>query len=181
MVDALSKLSSQDTSTNIAISGVEDCETAKHRKQHANKCVVNIRKRRRSPEPSTKKQGSDVERRQTVDVVNRHCSHKSCIRRSSWGSLTDGVATVCGYHKGDISGRPVINFMARCKLAGCRTWSSWGIDGKQPTHCAHHGPLEDGLVCIDSGGRFRGMPASSAMSNRTLRSSSFLVKAECLF
>ena len=49
---------------------------------------------------------------------------------------------MCGYHKSDILGSPVINFRARCKLAGCGKISSWGQGGKQLTHCPDHGPLE---------------------------------------
>ncbi|CAM9356911.1 unnamed protein product, partial [Laminaria digitata] len=77
----------------------------------------------------------------------RRCSHFSCTRRPVWGVLTDCAATVCYLHKSDVSGVPVFNFRAKCKAEGCRKLSRWGINGEQPTHCLHHGPLEDGLVC----------------------------------
>ena len=181
MVNVVRKPSSQDARTNIVIPGVVDCETAVHCKQHATNDTVNILKRRRTHEFSIQKQEFDVEGRQTVDGVSRHCSRKSCFSQSDWGSLIDRDATVCGPHTGDSSGRSAINFTARCKVEGCTTWSSWGINGKQPTHCAHHGPLENSLVCVVSAWRVDGMPVTSPIPSCTVKSSSLLVKAECSF
>ena len=81
-----------------------------------------------------------------VCVRNQHCSHDACIRFPDWGVLTDGSASVCSHHKDDLSAGLVINFNARCEVAGCRKISKWGLDGKQPTHCPDHSRHKDGLV-----------------------------------
>ncbi|CAM9537695.1 unnamed protein product [Laminaria digitata] len=122
MVNVIGKRCSHDSCNRPPYFTVEGSKTAAYCKQHA--------------------QGG------MVDVVNKHCSHASCYMAPRWGGLADRAAIKCSRHKGDILGGPVINFRALCKVAGCGIVSRWGLDGKQPTHCRDHGPLEDGLVCI---------------------------------
>ena len=115
-----------------------------------------------------------------VNVRTKRCSHNSCLQRAKWGFLTDGTATTCGRHMGDLSGSPVVNVMAACKVVGCKKRSRWGVDGKQPTHCLDHGPLQEGLV--RTVGRDSAPGANSrSPSYHPVRGPSFLVKAEALF
>ena len=181
MVDVVSKRCSHDACTRIPTFNAEGCKTPKCCKQHAKKGMVNVLKRQPSNEPSSKRPRSNLERRPAADVFGDRCSHTSCTMRSSWGSLTEGAATVCGYHKSDILGSPVINFRARCKLAGCRKLSSWGQGGEQPTHCADHGPLESGLVCMVGVRTVRERRVSSGLPHHALSNPSLDVKTECSF
>ena len=178
MVDVLSKRCIKHSCTNGATLNGAGCNTATYCKQHTGNDIVNVLE-----QESSSSQGSisHVHRRQSIDFVGGCCSHESCTRPSSWGALTEGAASVCDHHKRDILCGPVINFRARCKLAGCGMLSSWGLGGKQPTHCADHGPLEYGFVCTIAERRARSVVASSALSDRALKSSAFHVKAECSF
>ena len=115
-----------------------------------------------------------------VDVRSKRCSHGACLKRPSWGFVSEGTPTACGRHKSDLSGSPVINFMVPCKVVCCKKVSRWGIGGKQPTYCLVHGPLQAGLVRtvgVDS-------PQGSNSHNPSygpIEGPSFRVKAECLF
>ena len=115
----------------------------------------------------------------TSDVLHRRCSHDSCTMVSRWGLQTDGAASVCTRHTGDLTTGPVIDFRATCKVAGCRRVSRWGLEAKQPTHCPDHGRLENGLV--RTVGANRGKTKSRIASYVAVRGASFHVKTECLF
>ena len=82
-------------------------------------------------------------------------------------------------HKGETVGSPVINFRVKCKVAGCKSMSCWGLDGMQPTHCRDHGPLVAGLVCTV--GRPRRKKSGRNASYGAVRGPSFHIKCECLF
>ena len=165
-------------------------QAAAYCKAHAEDGMVDVFSRRCSYTSCSSKPRFNVEGSKTpaycgkhavggmVIVHRKHCSHNLCTRRRAWGMLNDGAATVCYRHKSDIMGGPVVNFRARCKVTGCRKESRWGFDGRQPTHCREHGPLEDGLECNVSAARRQ---ASCSASNDAVRASSFHVKTEFLF
>ncbi|CAN0440888.1 unnamed protein product, partial [Scytosiphon promiscuus] len=73
-----------------------------------------------------------------VNVVAKPCSYDFCTRRPSWGVLAGGEATVCADHKSSLTECPVVNFRAPCKAVGCRSPSTWGLRGEQPSHCRQH-------------------------------------------
>ncbi|CAN0535350.1 unnamed protein product, partial [Scytosiphon promiscuus] len=73
-----------------------------------------------------------------VDIKSKRCTHNSCLKFPGWGLLTETAPTACLLHKCDISGSPVINFWARCKVTSCKKVTRWGLDGTQPTHCRDH-------------------------------------------
>ena len=102
-----------------------------------------------------------------VDVRHKRCSHHSCTTRPLWGVLADGTATVCAGHKGDLLDGPIINFYFRCRAKGCNKLSRWGLGGEQPTHCADHASLEEGLVRTVGTDRSKGI--SRSLSSRGLR------------
>ncbi|CAM9748992.1 unnamed protein product, partial [Laminaria digitata] len=85
----------------------------------------------------------------------------------------------CTRHKGDLQAGPVIYFAARCKISGCKKVSRWGLAGKQPTHCPHHGRLEDGLVRTVRDGRGKNNIRSSSYG--VVQGASFHVKTEVSF
>ena len=93
--------------------------------------------------------------------------------------LTDNKATVCLHRKGDLLGGPVIDFTAKCRVAGCRRVSRWGENEKQLTHCCGHGPLTGGLAYTVA--RARSKTSSRNPSTGALRGPSFHVKTEFLF
>ena len=165
--------------------------TAVFCRQHAVDGMVNVRSKRCSHSTCSKIPSFNVRGNITplyckqhaedgmVNVNNTHCLHSSCTRRARWGALTDGAATSCASHKDDIVGGPVINFRAKCEVAGCAKESCWGVDGKQPTRCLDHGPLEDGLIRTVESGRSR--VVSRGISYVDVKSSSSRVKTECSF
>lgn len=93
--------------------------------------------------------------------------------------LTASVATACPRHKGEILGRPAINFSATCEDDGCRRVTRWGLEGKQPTHCRDYGPLKSGLVCTV--GQTRSNKHDSTAPYSAATGASSRVKTECVF
>ncbi|CAM9275541.1 unnamed protein product [Laminaria digitata] len=114
-----------------------------------------------------------------VNTSRKRCSHDSCIKSPAWGALSDVAATACTDHKSDILRRPVINFSARCMVAGCRKVSRWGLDGEHPSHCRYHGPQKGGLVCTVGAARSEKNGRNSSYS--AVKGPSCRVKAECAF
>ena len=115
-----------------------------------------------------------------VDVHNKRCSHSSCLKRPSWGVVTDGKASTCGPHKSDILGTPVVDFEAKWVVASCNKKTGWEFDGKQPTHCFDHGPIQEGLILNFRTDR---SPVSyfRSPSYRLVRSPSLRIKNESMF
>ena len=160
-------------------------------KQHAEDGMVNVYNGRCSHGSCKRKPSFNVKGNKTarhckqhavngmVNVRTKRCSHNSCFKLPAWGVLTDSAATACRRHKSDILGGPVINFRVRCKVANCGRVSRWGLNGKQPTHCFVHGPLEEGLVC--NVGTARSKSSCRRPSYGAVRGPSFHVKTECLF
>ena len=193
MVDVVSKLCAQDGCTKRPNFNFEGSKTALYCKQHAEDGMVDVRNRRclhgscRS-RPTFNAEGSKTAiyckthaEDDMVNVLSKRCSHNSCPRMPTWGLPITGTATVCARHKDDILGSPVINFKVPCKMAGCKRLSKWGLAGKQPSHCPHHGSREPGLECTVSGESSRGRRLPPSLSHGALGVSSFHVKAECLF
>ncbi|CAM9677328.1 unnamed protein product [Laminaria digitata] len=114
-----------------------------------------------------------------VNVRTIPCLHNSCKKSARWGVMTNSAPTACTRHKGEIFGGPVIDFKAICTVAGCSKLSRWGLDGKQPTHCRDHGPLQEELVLTV------GMSCSKikgrSPSYTAVRTPSSHVKTECAF
>lgn len=157
--------------------------------QHADESMVNVNskrcayRQRCTRQPTFNHDGSEAGACCTLhadesmlDVVHKRCAHsEGCTSRPSWGYWTDGKSTVCDTHKDDLSeGRVAINFNQRCKAAGykgCGRTVKWGMDGKQPTLCHHHGLAREGegLVRIPSGRRASrsSKPASGVASGRS--------------
>ncbi|CAM9280185.1 unnamed protein product [Laminaria digitata] len=170
---------------------VEGSKTAAYCKTHAMDGMVNIHSRRCSHGSCHKVPTFNVEGSKTaayckqhakdgmVDVCNRLCSHASCTSVASWGLLIDGVATVCAKHKSDCSGDRAICFKARCGRENCGSLVRWGLPGKQPTRCPHHGPLQKGFFCTVGTGRSKSDFGSP--SHLAVRGPSFRVKTECMF
>ena len=143
-------------------------------KQHAAADMVDVVSRRCARIPCTRqptfntKGSKDVAycrehaAEDMVDVLRRQCSHHPCSRRPSCGLLADGVSTVCIRHKGDLVGSPVINFNSECKVKGCKKLVKWGPRGQQPTHCPHHGPLQEGLIRTVGTDRIKGTTRTSS-------------------
>lgn len=181
-----------DSCMKRPVFNIEGSKTASYCRQHAEDGMVNVSRRSCSHDPCMKRPTFNMEGNKTavycrthakdgmVEVsLSRRCSNITCARRPTWGLLADGTASVCYYHKGDVLGDPVINFEARCKVAGCRKVSSWGLEGNPPTHCGGHGPVQDGLVCtVTAARRKRSCPSTSYHNKR--RASSHL-KVECSF
>lgn len=192
MVDVRKRHCSHDSCTKRPIFNMEGNRTAEYCRTHAKAGMVNVSRRRCSHDSCTKHPIFNMEGNKTavycgthakdgmVEVsLSRRCSNITCARRPTWGLLTDGTASVCSYHMGDVLGDPVINFEARCKVAGCRKVSWWGLKGNPPTHCGDHGPVQDGLVCtVKAARRKRSCPSPSYHNKR--RASSHL-KVECSF
>ena len=114
-----------------------------------------------------------------LNVGTKRCIHISCLTGPGWDVLTDSDAMACLRHKGDLLGGPVIDFTAKCRVAGCRRVSRWGENEKQLTHCCGHGPLTGGLAYTVA--RARSKTSSRNPSTGALRGPSFHVKTECLF
>ena len=170
---------------------IKGSKTAVYCKQHIEEGMVNIISKRCSHDSCSRQPSFNVEGSKTivrckehaedgiVEVHRRRCSHISCIERPTWGVLTDSAAIACTRHKSDLSGRPVINFTAKCKIAGCQQLSRWGFHEKQPTHCGDHGPLMEGLMCTIAPARNKS--SCPRPSYGPVRGPSFHVKTECLF
>ena len=191
MIDVRSRRCSHESCTKISSFNVMGNRTAAYCKQHAEDDMVDVHSRRCSEAFCTKQPSFNFVESKTarycklhaadgmVNVIARHCLRPSCFKRPAWGVLTDDGPTSCLRHKGDILDRPVINFRALCKVAGCKSSSCWGLDGKQPTHCRSHGPLMVGLVCTVE--RPRSKRTCRNPSFGVARCPSFRVKTECLF
>ncbi|CAN0219773.1 unnamed protein product [Laminaria digitata] len=190
MVDVRSRLCSNESCTTRPSFNIKGSKTGAYCRQHAEDGMVNVNGKRCSHDSCSKEPSFNVKDRNTsayckenaeddmVNVRTKRCSHTSCLKRPGWGVLTDGVATSCLRHKGDIVSGPVINFRRLCKTAGCKSESRWGFDGTQPTHCRKHGPLQVGLVCTVGGARSK---SSGSPSYGAVRGPSFRVKTECCF
>ena len=63
-----------------------------------------------------------------LNVPTKRCIHKSCLARPGWFLLTEGGAPACLRHRGDLLGGPVIDFTAKCRVAGCTSVSRWGVE-----------------------------------------------------
>lgn len=191
MVDVHNKRCYFTSCTKRPSFNIDGIKVAMYCKQHADDGMVNVYHRSCSHAtcsayPSYSVVGSKTAvycrvhaEEGMVDVRSRRCSHISCIRRPAWGVLTESAPTVCTHHKGDIVGGPVINFRVGCKVAGCVKASRWGLDGRQPTYCGFHGPLEDGLACTVGTSRRKRSDHSTSYhpeSEPPLR-----LKTECLF
>ena len=181
MVDVVSRRCLRDGCTRVPSFNVKGRKPALYCMQHASGGMVNTVRKRRSNEPGKKRQKINSEGGCKGDSLATRCSHTSCVGQSSWGTLTDGAATVCGRHKGDILGTPVVNFRARCKVARCGKLSSWGLGGEQPTHCPDHGPLVDGFLCTVAVGKTHSTGAPSDLFDGAVTRPSSSVKTECLF
>lgn len=160
MVDVHNRRCSFTSCTKRPSFNVDGVKVAAYCKQHADDGMVNVYHKRCSYASCSSYPSYNVASSKTaaycklhaadgmLDVRSRRsCLHTSCILRPAWGALTDSVATACTHHKGDIVGCPVVNFRARCKVAGCVKASRWGLHGRQPTHCGEHGPLQNELSC----------------------------------
>ena len=192
MVNIRSLRCSHDSCATRATFNVEGSKTAAYCRQHAGDNMVDVRNKRCSHDSCTRgpcfnfegsKKGAFCSQHAEtgmVDVRNKRCSHSSCAKRPAWGVGTDGTATSCSRHKSDLVGSPVINFEATCKVACCKNKTRWGLDGKQPTHCLYHGPLQDGLVRTVGRDRTKGFNPRGP-SYRPVSGPSVRVKPECLF
>ena len=192
MVDVRTKRCSNESCTKYPSFNVEGSKSPVYCRQHASDSMVDVVTKRCSHDSCTRapcfnlegsKKGAYCSQHAKigmVDVRNKRCSHKSCLRRPSWGVVTDGTATTCGRHKGDLLGSQAVNFESACKVARCKKRSRWGLDGKQPTHCPDHGPLQEGLVCTVWTDRAQG-GHSRKPSYRPVGAPSFRVKAETSF
>ncbi|CAM9545065.1 unnamed protein product [Laminaria digitata] len=159
MVHVCSRRCMYDSCTKVPYFNVGGSKTAVYCKQHAEDGMVDVYRRRCSEGSCKRLPRFNVEGSKTathckhhaedgmVNVSRRRCSHDACTRTPSWELLTDGAATVCARHRSDGLGCDLINFRVICQVAGCGRESRWGLHGQQPTHCPHHGPSKDGLVC----------------------------------
>ena len=190
MVNVRRKLCSNDSCTTIPSFNVEGSKTAAYCKRHALDGMANVRNKSCSHDSCTKMPTHHLEGKVTayckkhadngmLSVRAKRCIHISCLKRPRWGVLTDNKATACLHHKGDLLGGPVIDFTAKCRVAGCNCVSRWGVEGKQPTHCHRHGPLTDGLAYTV--GRARSKTSSRSPSAGAVRGPSFHVKTELSF
>ena len=185
------KLCSHNSCTRYPVFNFEGSKTAEYCSRHALDTMVDIVSKRCSHDSCTRGACFNVEGSKTgaycgrhaetgmVDVRNKRCSHSSCAKRPSWGFVSDGTPTTCSRHKGDLLGSPAINFAATCKVASCKKQSRWGPDGKQPTHCLDHGPLQEGLVRTVGTDRTKG-GYSRRPSYRAVRAPCISVKCESL-
>ena len=190
MVNVTRKRCSHETCEYIASFNVEGSKTGKYCKQHADDSMININIRHCahatcSVQPFFNIKGSMVGvycRKHAedgmVDVRNKRCSHYLCKKEPSWGALAGGLGTTCDDHKSSIVNGPIINFRALCKSPGCELFSTWGLSGKQPSHCRDHGPLHDALSLTVKPHDFNDLRYAP---DRILGLSSFHVKAECQF
>ena len=185
------KLCSHNSCTRYPVFNFEGSKTAEYCSRHALDTMVDIISKRCLHDSCTRgpyfnvegsKKGaycSEHAKSGMVDVRNKRCSHSSCPKRPSWGFVSHGSPTTCSRHKTDLLGSPAINYAATCKVACCKKKSLWGLDGKQPTHCLDHGPLQEGLVRTvgtdrPQGGHYR------RSSYHPVRAPSFSVKSESL-
>ena len=190
MVNVVTKRCSYKACTRRPVFNAEGIHTGAYCRQHADDSMVAVGRGRCRRDACRSKASFNDEGSMTaaycknhaedgmVNVLDKRCAHQSCKRVPRWGESTDGAATVCDYHKSDILSGYVINFTARCQVAGCGQLSRWGIREEQPTHCSDHGFSKDGLVCIiqpPHGKRSRSPPPCAA------RDPSFRVKTECSF
>lgn len=167
MVNVRSKRCLHDSCTRRPSFNVNGSKLPMYCKQHAEEGMVHVRNKRCShascmTQPNFNVKGSKVgvyckrhAKRGMVDVLSPRCAHETCTMTPNWGVPTNSSPTVCRLHMSDIKSDLVINFRAHCKVVGCRKASRWGLEGKKPTHCPVHGPLEDGLVCTVMGPRAR--------------------------
>ena len=93
--------------------------------------------------------------------------------------MAGGAETACADHKSNNLDGPVINFRAPCEAAGCERFSTWGLSGKQPSHCRDHGPFKDGLVLTVRTNHSNSVPRNS--SYHAVEDPPSQVKAECYF
>ena len=166
-------------------------KTGVYCRQHAEDGMVDVHNRSCSHDSCKRRPNFNVESSKTaiycrqhadegmVDVLSKRCSHASCSKPPTWGIATDGTATVCASHKNDLFDGLVIRFKAICKVPGCGKVARWGLDGKQPTHCHDHGPLQEGLV--DTVGMYRIKAGFSSSSSRAPRGPSHDFNTECSF
>lgn len=188
MIDVRNKRCARAFCTNRPYCNVEGSKKAAYCRQHVEGHMVNVSSRRCSygscrKQTSFNDDGSKTATRckqhavgGMVNIRARRCSHDSCVEPPAWGVLTYSTATVCFRHKSDILGGPVINFKARCRVPNCSNVSRWGLDGKWPTHCCVHGPLEVGLVCTV--GATGSNMSSHSPSYGAVKGPSFHVKTE---
>lgn len=191
MVNVLSKRCFHDSCTRRPTFNPKGNKTAAFCKKHAEDGFVNVLNTlcshgscHRQPSfgvvgskrPAYCKQHADT---CMLNVVSKRCSHDSCTMITQWGVLNVVSPTVCAQHKSDLPAGPMISFNARCKVAGCRKVSRWGLDGKQPTHCPDHGRLKDGLVRT-VGADFSKTKYCSSFYG-ALRGAASHVKTECKF
>lgn len=158
MVNANHRHCLHDSCVTIPNFNVEG-KTAAYCRQHARKGAVDVRSKLCLQDFCTTRAGFNAEggkvaalckqhaANDMLNILAKHCSNIHCTKVPAWGTLNDVQPSTCLRHKGDIVGRPVINSRRRYEVARCSGLSLWGFDGKQPTHCRHHGPLKGGLVC----------------------------------
>ena len=191
MVNVHFKRCSHASRTKLPSFNMKGSKTAEYCKQHAKDGMVDVRHKRCSQEKCTKNPSFNFEGSKTgiyckdhaengmVNVaLKRICPYSSCNRVASWGLLANSAGTACGYHKNNVVGGPVVNFRLACIVAGCRTFSTWGLSGNQPSHCHHHGPQTDGLVLTVQSNPPKIAPHSPSDS---ASSPSFNVKTEGYF
>ncbi|CAM9615336.1 unnamed protein product [Laminaria digitata] len=191
MVNVVKRRCAHDSCTKQPTFGLEGSRTATYCRQHAEEGMVPVFYKRCSHDSCIKRPTYNVQGSQTaaycrqhaddgmVNVTHKSCAHEPCRKWPISGMLTDGAPPLCTRHTSDFLSSSVFNFRARCAVAGCRKLSRWGLDGKKPTHCITHGPLENGLVCILETGRT--LKPDPSPLYRAVRGSSFHVKTEVIF
>lgn len=185
MVHLLKRRCKHDSCSPSPSYNEEETKTGTYCRQHAADGMLDVSSKRYTDKTCTRAPTFNVDgskaaayckehaANRMVDVRNKRCSHTSCLKRPGWGILTDGRATACIRQTRNLSGTPVVNFEAKCKVAGCRKQSRWGRVGKQPTYCLDHGPLQAGLVRtlgtnrIDGG--YDGRPSYRAVKGPSVR------------
>lgn len=114
-----------------------------------------------------------------IDVRHNVRSHDTCTVRTSWGAMANGMATACADHTSCIVDGPVIDNQTLCTVADCVNISTWGLSGKQPTHCRDHGPLTTDRILAIQRNSVQSVPRSAADGD--VEGPSAKVKAECYF
>lgn len=113
-----------------------------------------------------------------VDVQHRRCLHNSCTGWPRWGNV-GGLASVCSHHTSNLVAGSVVDLKQMCEVTSGRLVARWGLISTQPTLCAYHGRLQEGLFRVIGADR-RSIDSFTLYYRAQLRPS-IHVKTECSY